>query len=151
MFHCGENNTGYESIWGRCCQKQISQAGISNYILQLAAGCNYLSLAEIPASGNKVLIWADNIVMIRGCMHINYHVYVIIIVQYAPNISIDHRLPQSTSTILRWWYRAGQHISVTMKGMGHGTQNIILDNEEHRIYSLPPYAVTLSIQDEPVI
>ena len=38
------------------CQKQVSQAGISNYIPQFTMGCNYLSLPEIPASGNKVLI-----------------------------------------------------------------------------------------------
>ena len=31
------------------------QAGINNYILQWNAGCNYLSLPEKPASGNKVL------------------------------------------------------------------------------------------------
>ena len=30
--------------------------GISNYIPQWIAGCNYLSQPEIPASGNKVLI-----------------------------------------------------------------------------------------------
>ena len=41
--------------WGLCYQKQISQAGISTYIPQLTVGCNYLSLPEIPASGNKVL------------------------------------------------------------------------------------------------
>ena len=40
--------------WGLCCQKQVSQAGISNYIPQFTVGCNYLSLSEIPASGNKV-------------------------------------------------------------------------------------------------
>ena len=44
----------YNAIWGHCCQKQVSQAGISNYIPQLNVGCNYLSLPEIPASGNKV-------------------------------------------------------------------------------------------------
>ena len=44
------------NICGFCCQKQVSQAGKSNYIPQLTAGCNYLSLPEIPASGNKVLI-----------------------------------------------------------------------------------------------
>ena len=41
--------------WGLCYQKQVSQTGISNYIPQLTVGCNYLSLPEIPASGNKVL------------------------------------------------------------------------------------------------
>ena len=44
------------NIWGLCCQKHISQAGISNYIPRLTVGCNYLSLPEIPASGNNVLI-----------------------------------------------------------------------------------------------
>ena len=43
-------------IWELCCQKQVSQAGISNYIPQFTVGCNYLSLPEIPASGNKVHI-----------------------------------------------------------------------------------------------
>ena len=47
-------------IWGLCCQKQVSQAGISNYIPQFTVGCNYLSLHEIPASGNKFLIWPHN-------------------------------------------------------------------------------------------
>ena len=47
-------------IWGLCCQKQVSQAGISNYIPQFTVGCNYLSLPEIPASGNKALIYALN-------------------------------------------------------------------------------------------
>ena len=37
--------------------KQVSQAGISNYIPQFTVGCNYLSLSAIPASGNKVLIY----------------------------------------------------------------------------------------------
>ena len=30
------------------------QAGISNYIPHFTVGCNYLSLQELPASGNKV-------------------------------------------------------------------------------------------------
>ena len=38
------------------CQKQVSQAGISNYTPQFTVGCNYLSLPEIPASGNEVHI-----------------------------------------------------------------------------------------------
>ena len=37
-------------------QKQVSQAGISDYFPQFTAGCNYLSLPEIPVSGAKVLI-----------------------------------------------------------------------------------------------
>ena len=44
-------------IWGLCCQKQVSQTGIINYIPQFTVGCNYLSLPEIPVSGNKVLIY----------------------------------------------------------------------------------------------
>ena len=36
----------------------VSQAWISNYIPQFTVGCNYLSLPEIPASGNKVLIYS---------------------------------------------------------------------------------------------
>ena len=44
-------------IWGLCCQKQVSQARISNYIPQFTVGCNYLSLPEIPASDNKVVIY----------------------------------------------------------------------------------------------
>ena len=39
-----------------CCQKQVSQAGIGNYIPQFTVGCNYVSLPEIPVSGNKVHI-----------------------------------------------------------------------------------------------
>ena len=44
-------------IWGLWCQKQVSQAGLSNYLPQFTVGCNYLSLPEIPASGAKVLIY----------------------------------------------------------------------------------------------
>ena len=33
-----------------------AQAGISN-CAQYSVGCNYLSLSEIPASGNRVLIY----------------------------------------------------------------------------------------------
>ena len=40
---------------GLCCQKQVSQAGVINCIPQYSVRCNYLSLTEIPASGNKVL------------------------------------------------------------------------------------------------
>ena len=49
-------------IWGLCCQRQVSQAGISNYIMQFTVWCNYLSLPEIPASGNKVLIYGPNVI-----------------------------------------------------------------------------------------
>ena len=44
-------------ICGLCCQKQVSQAGISNYILQFTVGCNYLPLPGVPVSGNKVHIY----------------------------------------------------------------------------------------------
>ena len=49
---------GWRAVRGQlriCRQKQGSQRGISNYILQFTVGCNYLSLPEIPASGNNVL------------------------------------------------------------------------------------------------
>ena len=46
----------YTYTWGLCCQKQVSQAGISNYIPQFTVGCSYLSQPEIPVSCNKVLI-----------------------------------------------------------------------------------------------
>ena len=35
------------------------RTGISNYIPQFTVGCNYLSLPEILASGDKVLIWSQ--------------------------------------------------------------------------------------------
>ena len=40
-------------IWGLCRQKQVSQAGISDYIPRFTQGCNYLSLlsAEAGISG----------------------------------------------------------------------------------------------------
>ena len=41
--------------WGLWCQKQVSQAEISNCIPQYSVGCNYLSMPEIPTSGTKVL------------------------------------------------------------------------------------------------
>ena len=52
-------------VWGLCCQKQVSQAGISKYIPQWTAGRDYLSLPEIPASGNKVLIYWDCLTGLR--------------------------------------------------------------------------------------
>ena len=39
--------------WRFRCQKQVSQARISNCIPQYSVGCNYLSMPEIPASGAK--------------------------------------------------------------------------------------------------
>ena len=54
--HCVKGSGDTMGYLGLCCQKQVSQAGISNYIPQFTMGCNYLSLPEIPASGNKVLI-----------------------------------------------------------------------------------------------
>ena len=41
--------------WGLWCQEQVSQAGISNHILQYSVECNYLSMPEIAAYGTKVL------------------------------------------------------------------------------------------------
>ena len=49
--------TRYRYNWELCRQKQVSQVGISNYIPQFTVGCNYLSLPEIPASGDQVLNW----------------------------------------------------------------------------------------------
>ena len=43
--------------WGLCCQKQVSQTGISNYIPQFTVGCKYTYPCLIPASANKVLNW----------------------------------------------------------------------------------------------
>ena len=62
------NATLAEIKWRLWCQKQVSQAGISSYILQFTVGCNYLSLPEIPASGIKVLKYA------QGCW-INWRWY----------------------------------------------------------------------------
>ena len=45
---------GLQQNWGLWCQKQVSQAGISNCIPQYSVGCNYLSLPEIPLFGTKV-------------------------------------------------------------------------------------------------
>ena len=53
---CSASDATLKNIWGLRFQKQVSQAGISNYIPQFTVGCNYLSLSEIPASGAKVLI-----------------------------------------------------------------------------------------------
>ena len=54
----------YEDNWGLCCLKQVSQTGISNFIPQNTVGCNYLSLPEIPASGNKVHNCVDPVCML---------------------------------------------------------------------------------------
>ena len=43
-------------IWGLCCQKQVSQAGISNCIPQDNVGCNFLSLTELLASGANAIM-----------------------------------------------------------------------------------------------
>ena len=56
-----QSTMDYDTIntkWGLCCQKQVSQTEISNYIPQFTVGCNYLSLPELPASGNKVHKWS---------------------------------------------------------------------------------------------
>ena len=58
--HCNGMECGTKTLlssihnWRLWCQKQVSQAGISNYIPQLTVGCNYLSLPELPASGTIV-------------------------------------------------------------------------------------------------
>ena len=52
-------------IWGL--MRQVSQAGISNYIPQFTVGCSYLSLPEIPASGTNVLIWMTLSVCLSDC------------------------------------------------------------------------------------
>ena len=67
--HIYHDTPGSLYKWGLCCQKQVSQTGISNYILQFTVGCNYLSLPKIPASGNKVHISQLNIIQysIRHC------------------------------------------------------------------------------------
>ena len=54
ISHC--NMQHRRSNWGLWCQKQVSQAGISNCIPQYSVGCNYLSLPEITASGAKVFM-----------------------------------------------------------------------------------------------
>ena len=50
-----ETQVTITSIWELCRQKQVSPEGMINYIAQFTVGCNYLSLPEIPASGNKVV------------------------------------------------------------------------------------------------
>ena len=51
---CSNFKLLYRGCWN---QKQVSQARISNCFPQYSMGCNYLPMAEIPASGNKVLTW----------------------------------------------------------------------------------------------
>ena len=47
----------YEGIlW---CQRQVSRAGVSNYVPQYSVGCNYLAMPKAPASGTNVLIYKD--------------------------------------------------------------------------------------------
>ena len=46
-------------IWGVWHQKQVSRAGISNYIPQFTVECYYLSLFEIPASGAKIIMYCE--------------------------------------------------------------------------------------------
>ena len=48
-----------QAILELCCQKNVPQAGISNYIPQFTVGSNYLSLPKKPASGSKVLIYTS--------------------------------------------------------------------------------------------
>ena len=44
----------YRYISALWCQKQVPQAGKSNYIPQYSVECNYLSMPTIPVSGAKV-------------------------------------------------------------------------------------------------
>ena len=56
--------TGFEQASQSCLRdvlqrfsrKQVFHAGISNCIPQYSAGCNYLSMSEIPVSGAKTFI-----------------------------------------------------------------------------------------------
>ena len=59
------------TIWGLGCQEHVSQAVISNFILQFTVGCNYLSLPEIPASGAKVLIYTIPVADQSCCCYCN--------------------------------------------------------------------------------
>ena len=58
-------------IWRLWYQKQVSEAGISDYISQFTVGCNYLSLSEIPASGTKVLISLTMVEALKTQEHIS--------------------------------------------------------------------------------
>ena len=50
---------GKQSTWGLVCQEQVYRTWISNYNPQDTVGCNYLSMAYIPASGTHVLMVLD--------------------------------------------------------------------------------------------
>ena len=64
----------YAHIWQLWRQKQVSRTGISNYIPQFTVGCNYLSLPEIPASGNKVKnCWMISWVTYKGIMKLTWY------------------------------------------------------------------------------
>ena len=47
----------HTEVYLRMLMPEASQAGICNCNPQYSVVCNYLSLPEIPASGNKVHIW----------------------------------------------------------------------------------------------
>ena len=51
-----QHNSLCPMIRGLCCQKQVSQAGISNYIPQFTVGCNYLH-APLRRLAIKTLLW----------------------------------------------------------------------------------------------
>ena len=55
VFWKNESNLKQNISWF-CCQKQVFQARITNHTPQFTVRCNYLSLPEIPDSGNKVVI-----------------------------------------------------------------------------------------------
>ena len=60
-------------IWGFWRQKQVSQAWLNNCIPQNTVVCNYLSMAELPVSGAKILLcvrplcWCS----INGSLNVN--------------------------------------------------------------------------------
>ena len=78
-------------IWVLWCQKQVSQAGISNCIPQYSVGCNYLSMPEIPASGTwnqsayittsdaasdgkvvTMMWWTFDLVLLKDCTYTDH-------------------------------------------------------------------------------
>ena len=63
--------------WGIVCEKQVSKAGISNYISTYTVGCNYLSLSLIAASGTQVLNYTQiaHKLWMFHCSCRDYYVY----------------------------------------------------------------------------
>ena len=77
--------------WGLWCQKQVSQAGISNYIPQFTVGCSYLCMPEIPASSTKVCKYQETC---KGFVSYFDDVF----------INMSDILPRSQSWILGSWH-----------------------------------------------